>query len=225
MDDLSVLRPADETLEGYAWLPRMLDKARATQAGLDTGYPFGCPVDHTCMARLGIGPELVLDLVSRHGTDDAAILAELRSSGIPDPESQWFDAAALEEELQSGGPYLRTRRIEQLPIDSGASGHVFAGQEHGAGASVVLIDLAPGASQVPHMHPDEEVLVVQSGRGTVHLGPVQARTVGAREIIRIPSDVVHWVVNGDRAPFTAVAAFGTATITTIAVTTGVAQTK
>ena len=64
--DLTVEAPRglDAELEGYAWLPRMLDKARATLAGTAGSYPFGCPVDHTCMARLGIAPELVLDLAA-----------------------------------------------------------------------------------------------------------------------------------------------------------------
>lgn len=55
----------DAELEGYAWLPRMLDKARGTLVGTAGGYLFGCPVDHTCMARLGIAPQLVLDLAAR----------------------------------------------------------------------------------------------------------------------------------------------------------------
>ncbi|MGA2010039.1 MAG: DUF5069 domain-containing protein [Solirubrobacteraceae bacterium] len=46
-------RPMDAELEGYAWLPRMLDRARATLAGTAGSYLFGCPVDHTCMARPG----------------------------------------------------------------------------------------------------------------------------------------------------------------------------
>src|SRR5690349_7712269 len=58
-DILSVvndLRPRNAELEGYVYVPRMLDKARATLAGAPGGYPFGCPLDHTCMARLGITP-------------------------------------------------------------------------------------------------------------------------------------------------------------------------
>ncbi|MDA8069499.1 MAG: DUF5069 domain-containing protein [Actinomycetota bacterium] len=77
------IRPPQATLAGYAWLPRMLDKARAELAGAQTELPFGCPIDHTCMARLGINPDTVRELVTRHGNDDDAILAELRQRGIP----------------------------------------------------------------------------------------------------------------------------------------------
>src|SRR4029079_14292870 len=53
-------------IEGYAHLPRMLDKARATLAGTAGTYQFGCPVDHTCMARLDVTPDGVLHLAARH---------------------------------------------------------------------------------------------------------------------------------------------------------------
>jgi len=89
-------------LEGYAWLPRMLDKARATLAGMAGHYQFGCPVDHTCMARLGITPELVLDLAARH-PDDHAVLGALRAHGIPSAAEAWFDGRSVEDELQQTG--------------------------------------------------------------------------------------------------------------------------
>jgi Domain of unknown function (DUF5069) len=52
-NDLTAQAPRglDAELEGYAWLPRMLDKARATLAGTAGSYLFGCPVDHICIAR------------------------------------------------------------------------------------------------------------------------------------------------------------------------------
>jgi Domain of unknown function (DUF5069)/Cupin domain len=54
--DLAAQEPRglDAELDGYAWLPRMFDKARATLAGTAGRYQFGCPVDHTCLARLGV---------------------------------------------------------------------------------------------------------------------------------------------------------------------------
>src|SRR5436305_13319254 len=92
-------RGLDAVLGGYAWLRRMLDKARATLAGTAGGYLFGCPVDHTCMARLGITPELVLDLAARYA-DDHAVLEELRANGIPPSSEAWFDGQMVEDELQ-----------------------------------------------------------------------------------------------------------------------------
>lgn len=213
--DLTMEEPRglDAELEGYAWLPRMLDKARATLAGTAGSYPFGCPVDHTCMARLGIAPELVLELAARHG-EDHAVLDALRAHGIPSAAEAWFDGRAVEDELQHTGNYLRVRAGEALPQAEG--GRVFAGAEHGATASVVLIDAAPGDQQEPHLHPIEEVIVAQQGAATFFLGARQARIVRAGEVVRIPAGVTHrWVVSGD-SRLRAVGVYGAAEIITSA---------
>jgi quercetin dioxygenase-like cupin family protein len=193
--------PRDE-LEGYAWLPRMLDKARASIAGTAGDFEFGCPVDHTCLARLGISPDLLLQLAARHG-DDGAVLAALRKHGIPSAEEAWFDGQAVEDELQHGGAYLRVRHREALPVRNGA--RVFAGGEHGADVTVSLIDAEPGACQEPHEHPTEEVVAVQGGQATFHLGEHQARTVLAGEVARVPAGVSHWWTSSGQEALKAVA--------------------
>jgi quercetin dioxygenase-like cupin family protein len=210
--DLSVVepRPLDAELEGYAWLPRMLDKARATLAGTVGSYRFGCPVDHTCMTRLGVSPALVLDLAARHA-DDRAVLAELRAHGIPRARDAWFDAVAVEDELQEG-TYLRVRDRGELPEQEG--GRAFTGADHGAGVSVVLVEAAPGERQAPHAHPVEEVVVLQEGQATFFLGPQQARIVRAGEVVRIPAGVTHRYENSGDRPLRAVAVHGAAEIVT-----------
>ena len=190
-----LLRPPEATLGGYSWLPRMLDKARASSAGIDTGYPFGCPIDHTCMANLGIGPELVLELVARHVTDDTAILEELREHGIPPAEEACFDGGAIEQELQRGGPYLRVRNVEDLLLDAVAGGRVFAGEEHGAGVTLVVIDAAPGYRQAAQVHPGAVVVHVHAGSAKFHLDGGQARIVTAGQVVRTPAAVPHWLEN------------------------------
>ena len=117
-------RPLDAELEGYAWIPRMLDKARATLAGTYGTYMFGCPVDHTCMARLGVTPELVLGLAGRY-REDRDVLDALQRHGIPSAREAWFNAPAVEDELQEQDLYVRVRRRGQLPVIDG--GAVFAG--------------------------------------------------------------------------------------------------
>jgi quercetin dioxygenase-like cupin family protein len=195
--------PLDCRLEGYAWIPRMLDKARATLAGRAGRFQFGCPVDHTCMARLGIAPALVLDLAARY-PDDARVLDELRAYGIPSAEEAWFDGVAVEDQLQDEGIYLRVRSRVALPERDG--GRVFAGADHGASVSVVLIDAAPGDDEPAHAHDTEEVVAVTDGSATFFLGALQARIVRAGEVVRIPARVEHrWVNTGDCA-FKAVAA-------------------
>src|SRR5579863_1964071 len=163
----------------------MLDKARATLAGTNGSYMFGCPVDHTCMARLGVGPKLVLELAGRYA-DDRDVLEALRRHGIPAANEAWFDAPAVEDELQTLDLYVRVRRREQLPASDGAA--VFAGAEHGAAASVAFLTLPSGTGQPVHSHPTEEVLVAISGHAKVYLGNHQARIVRAGEIARVPAD-------------------------------------
>jgi mannose-6-phosphate isomerase-like protein (cupin superfamily) len=173
-------------LEGYAHLPRMLDKARATLAGTAGRYQFGCPVDHTCMARLGVTPELVLDLAARHA-DDRCVLQALRAHGIPSAEAAWFDAVLVEEQLQDEGIYLRVRHRDQLPERE--DGRRFAGAEHGADVDVVLIELASGDGSPATVDPVAHVWVMQEGQATFFLGSMQARIARAGEVVRIPADV------------------------------------
>jgi quercetin dioxygenase-like cupin family protein len=188
-------RGLDAELEGYAWLPRMLDKARATLAGTPGRYVFGCPVDHTCLARLGISPGLLLHLAGEHA-DDSAVLAALRAHGIPDAADAWFDAQAVEDDLQATGAYLRVRSRHALPPAAG--GRVFAGAEHCSGLSVVIIDADPAHAQHPHIHPVEEVVVVHEGEATFFLGPVQARIIRPGDVVQVPRRVVHrWRVSSD----------------------------
>ena len=139
----------------------MLAKARLTLAGEQGSWLFGCPVDHTCMARLGVRPELILELAGRHA-DDRDVLVALREHGIPPAAEASFDGQALEDELQLTGHYLRVRPASRL--------------EGGA---------------IPERHDVDEVVVVTAGAATFFLGERQARTVVAGEAVRIPAGVPH----------------------------------
>lgn len=203
MGDDEQFPPMNAEFEGYAWLPRMFEKARGTLAG-DDRPDFGCPVDHTCMANIGIHPELVLELVERHESD-AEILAALRAHGIPGPEEAWFDGQAVEDEIQGVG-YIRVRDRDQLPEANG--GRAFHGGEHGAPVSVLLLDSGPGEVQPPHSHGRPEVIAVTEGEATLHLGDAQARILRAGQVARIPAGMTHSLVNRGEERFRAVAAQG-----------------
>src|SRR4029077_9187893 len=110
---MAAVRDFADELEGYAYLPRMFDKARAQLSGDTDAPPFGCPLDHSCLARLRVYPEHVLELVSERGDDDRAILAGLREHDIPPAAEAWFDARATEDELLTG-VYLKVRPRELL---------------------------------------------------------------------------------------------------------------
>ena len=89
----------DATLEGYAWLPRMIDKARAKRAGTLGDIVHPCPVDRRCLERLGIDFASFTAIVARSATD-AHVMAGLRAYGVAPAADQWFDAVAFEDELQ-----------------------------------------------------------------------------------------------------------------------------
>ncbi len=110
---MSAIRGFADELQGYAYLPRMFDKARARLSGDTDAPPFGCPLDHSCMARLRVYPENVLELVGRNSDNDDAILEGLREHGIPPAADAWFDARATEDELLTG-VYLKVRPRELL---------------------------------------------------------------------------------------------------------------
>jgi mannose-6-phosphate isomerase-like protein (cupin superfamily) len=95
----SPLRPMDATLEGYAWLPRMIDKSRAARAGTLGSAVHPCPVDRRCLRLLGIDVEAFGAIVGA-APDDAAVLAGLREHGISTAPEAWFDAPGWEDQLQ-----------------------------------------------------------------------------------------------------------------------------
>jgi quercetin dioxygenase-like cupin family protein len=134
----SVVRDYGDQLDGYAYLPRMFDKARAKLAEDASAPPFGCPLDHSCMARLRVYPEDVLQLVRVHGDDDMAILAGLKEHGIPSAENTWFDARATEDELLTG-VYLKVRPRELVDELRPRPGHQVLAIEEGE-AKITLGD-------------------------------------------------------------------------------------
>lgn len=187
-----------EELDGYPMLRRTLAKARATLAGTADGFTFGCPVDHTLMARLGVDPPALLDLAGRF-EDDRDVLDALRARGIPPAADAWFDAHAVEDEVAGAdGVYLRVRAAGDLPAEGAA--RVFAGADHGAEVDVAVLDAPPGTVPAPRTGSRAEVLVVVDGAALVTLGDHQARIVRAGEVVRVPAGRLwRWAVSGEVA--------------------------
>lgn len=90
-------------LDGYEWLPRLIDKARASVAGtLGDYYKYPCPIDRVCLDILGLTADEFSDISVRFA-DDAAILGELKRRGIPAAADAAFDPVAMNERLHGGG--------------------------------------------------------------------------------------------------------------------------
>jgi hypothetical protein len=72
-------RSARVRLGGYATLPRMLDKGRATIAGKNGDYHYNCPMDQRLLEYAGINPDgLKKQLAS--GKGDGEILAWIQKN-------------------------------------------------------------------------------------------------------------------------------------------------
>ena len=66
-------------LGGYAILPRMLDKGRATIAGKNGEYHYACPTDQRFLTFVGIDPEALKQQLAR-GLGDNEILEWIQAN-------------------------------------------------------------------------------------------------------------------------------------------------
>jgi hypothetical protein len=95
--------PMDATLAGYPWLPRMIDKARASHAGtLGTYYRYPCPIDKACLDLLGIHADTFRE-IANEAVDDQAIIEQLTTIDANAQQIIDFDPVQLNEELHRDG--------------------------------------------------------------------------------------------------------------------------
>ncbi len=142
--DLTTAQPRgmDETLGGYVWLPRMIDKARAKQAGTLGTYVHPCPVDRTALGRMRVDYATFKRIIMATETDDEVLAALLEVPGIATPQNAWFDPVAREEELQ---------RSDHPTPPHVVPGGVFEGFAHGLiGVTLVRVSVDAGATVAAH---------------------------------------------------------------------------
>lgn len=181
----------EATLGGYAWLPRMIDKARAAQAGTQGTYSHPCPVDHTLLARMGVSPTVFGELLARSASDEE-ILIGLRELGAASPEEAWFDPVAVEDDLMAGGSFARVVNAEDLPFSVIA--REFVGEDHGSGLTILMVEAPPGAGPRLHEHPYEELIITLEGEADFRIGKAR-RVVRAGEIAVVKPNTPHAFVN------------------------------
>jgi len=77
-------------LGGYAHLPRLLDKARATASGKNGEYHYNCPLDQHFFAFTGIDHEALL-AEAKLGRSDSEMLAwvRARTKRLPSEVAAW----------------------------------------------------------------------------------------------------------------------------------------
>ncbi len=97
-----------ETLGGFAWLPRMIDKARAELAGTIGDYHYNCAMDSRLLRFLGLAPQGFLDIV-RISADDASILQKVSAAAGPRSEAAITEFNAMMLSLSPTSPEMLKR--------------------------------------------------------------------------------------------------------------------
>lgn len=105
--DLSkqVPRSPFEELDGFPWLPRMIDKARAYFAGTHGDYsPYPCPGDRIFLKFFGLDAKALGDLI-QSGASDEAIAAYAKRETKRSPAD--FEAFRQSQRRPPNNPLLR----------------------------------------------------------------------------------------------------------------------
>jgi hypothetical protein len=113
----AVPRSPFAVLDGYAWLPRAIDKARAKQAGTLGEYWFPGPFDDDFLAFLGVSVT-AFELAVAEAADDDAVLAWVsRTTGKTQSEREtWRQRLwAAGPDPANGGQVFAKRLAEVAP--------------------------------------------------------------------------------------------------------------
>lgn len=110
-------------LEGYIFLPRVIDKARAFVAGTLGEYNFKCPMDLTFFGFWGVDPE--------------AFVAEVRAGKDDEALAEWFRTQAKVRTVDDVKAY-RIQLLETPPSDPEKLAYLKSYQEQ----------VAPGRSEL-----------------------------------------------------------------------------
>ena len=96
-------------------------------------------------------------------------------------------------------------RIPSSQLPGGSSSREFEGKDHGAGLTLILVNVETGHGPNLHRHPYEEIFVVHAGTGRffVDESEVEAR---AGDIVIAPAGTAHRFINSgsDRLQLTAI---------------------
>ncbi len=104
-------RPGRTMIDGYAWLARMSDKARAVAAGTSADYMYPCPLDFGMLDRWGISAS-ELDRALLEYDDDQALAAWL-SGRVNSARRELANHWILQEKADS---LLRQDEEELQPV-------------------------------------------------------------------------------------------------------------
>src|SRR5579864_2750068 len=93
-------RAGRDELDGFMWLKRVFDKARASAAGTIYDYIYPCPMDRGVIERWGLSVQAFEDALQRHAGDE-----ELYA---------WLAANVSSEKIREANRWLVEERKENL---------------------------------------------------------------------------------------------------------------
>ena len=87
-------------LGGYALLPRLLDKCRATFAGMQGEYHFACPLDQQFLRFVGLDAESLKEEVAKGGSDHE-VLRWIQANASQPREPWEIEAWSAHQEVRA----------------------------------------------------------------------------------------------------------------------------
>jgi mannose-6-phosphate isomerase-like protein (cupin superfamily) len=92
--------------------------------------------------------------------------------------------------------YQRSKNDVSRRVRSGLTSHFLLDRNSGVATrlAVTWVEVEPGAAQIPHHHAPEQVYVIVQGTGKMQVGD-ETQPVSAGDLVFIPPDVVHGLVN------------------------------
>jgi hypothetical protein len=105
-------RPGREALDGYLWLARVFDKARAARDGTIYDYIYPCPMDRGVFVRWGITTR-VFDAALDNAQTDEDIVA-------------WIKARVSDEHREKANRWLLEEKRDNLDHQDAEEGVVVA---------------------------------------------------------------------------------------------------
>ena len=119
-------------LGGYAILPRMLDKGRATLAGKQGEYHYACPLDQQFLGFAGIDPEALKAELHKSDTEVLAWIQQHAKNQRTGPEiAAWTPVAGKPRAEQSRWPRISERTAQERRTQPRRHRHLVRRAGHG----------------------------------------------------------------------------------------------
>ena len=101
-------RSPKDKLGGISWLPRMIDKARASADGTAGDYHYNCVMDARLLKFLGVAPEVMLEAI-KNAKDDNGVMEWIKAQTSPRSSAAVEEFNTMMAELSPTSPEMIKR--------------------------------------------------------------------------------------------------------------------